>query len=112
MHASTSRARRGFSLVELVIVIAIIGILAAIAVGNVGGCGRPDASKAIEVVEALGMTDARVTDTDTWNVARSGCSDSDGIAFKVTAKNVQEKPVNLTVCCGTGWNAKGCTPRF
>lgn len=64
----------------------------------------------IRALENAGFTDAQCGDKNFVAPAWSGCSGSDGVAFKCTATNPAGKRVRLTVCA-SGW-LKNATIRY
>ncbi len=102
----------GMTLLELMIVIAIVVIVGgAIAALAGGGCtGEDDARRA---AEAHGFRDVEVIDTHRAAPTRYGCSESDGVAFEVRAKNSNNMTVDFLVCCDSTTLpfSKGCTIR-
>ena len=95
--------RKGYTLIELLIVIAIIGILASILFGGF----KIDESVAIRAAETAGYTNARVVDTS-YFLGRMTCGSGDSVRFTVKAVNPAKKEVEFWVCAGM-W--KGATIR-
>lgn len=73
----------------------------------ISGCVEP--SRAVSAMESAGYTNITVTDRHDFAPEFAGCSESDGVAFDVTATNPAGKRTTATVCCGY-W-LKGCTIR-
>lgn len=71
-----------------------------------------DKNRAVATMDAAGFKDIRVTGQHGVAPSWNGCSESDAVAFDVSATNPAGKRVTATVCCGWGLVAeKGCTIR-
>jgi len=64
----------------------------------------------IRALETAGFTDANCGEKNFVTPSWSGCSRSDGVAFKCTATNPAGKRVKVTVCA-SGW-LKSATIRY
>lgn len=84
--------------------------LVALVMGLLVGCGEMEEnSRAVATMEAAGYSHVAVTGKHGMAASWNGCSESDAVAFDVTATNPAGRRVTATVCCGL-WG-KGCTIR-
>ena len=71
--------KKGFSLIELLIVVAIMGILSAVVLSSLG-TAREKARDARRIQDVKDMAKLLVIESDTGNVALVGCTGSDALA--------------------------------
>jgi len=99
--------KKGFSLIELLIVVAIMGILSAIVLSSLG-TARQKARDARRVMDAKDMTKLLVIESDTGNVAIAGCTTADALTSTCTGPgDISEFPTYVdpsksSTACGNG----------
>ncbi len=72
------KKQKGFSLIELLIVVAIMGILAAVVLSSLG-TAREKARDARRLEDVKDMVKLLVIESDTGNVALTGCTAADSL---------------------------------
>jgi len=87
--------KKGFSLIELLIVIAIIGILSAVVLSSLG-TAREKARDARRMTEVKDMTKLLAIESDTGNVALTGCIGADALTSTCTGPGEVSSFANYT----------------
>ncbi|MCK4386983.1 MAG: type II secretion system protein [Candidatus Pacebacteria bacterium] len=75
--------KKGFSLIELLIVVAIMGILSAVVLGSLG-TAREKARDARRIMDVKDMAKLLVIESDSGNVALDTCTGADALASTCT----------------------------
>ncbi len=99
--------KKGFSLIELLIVVAIMGILSAIVLSSLG-TAREKARDARRIMDAKDMAKLLVIESDTGNVAITGCITADALTSTCTGPgdiaefDTYVDPSKSSTACGNG----------
>jgi hypothetical protein len=105
----SSRAGVGSRLFRKIVVVLLgAGVFVAVAAA-VGGLSQHTEGSVVNAISDQGYTDVSIIDSHHVGSSWYGCSNSDSVAYEVTATNVNGKRVRLVAC--TDMWMKGVTIR-